>query len=252
MKRLVIIPLLFLYLSSEGQQSPVAAASLSFSSTGPMERTTVDHKSWHNLLQKHVSPEGNVDYRGFQNDVAELDSYLSDLSSNAPTENWSKEEKLAYWINAYNAFTVKLILDNYPVASIKDISRPWDQDFFKIGGEDFDLNTIEHTILRKMDEPRIHFAIVCASASCPKLINEAYEADTLEKQLSEVTRDFLADTRRNRITPDRLELSKIFSWFDKDFKEEGTLIEFLQPYTEVKVSKKAKVSYLTYDWSLNE
>jgi len=145
----------------------------------------INHQAWTNLLQKHVSQKGNVNYSGFVTDKAELEKYLNHLTQNKPTNSWSEKAQLAYWINVYNAFTVKLIVDNYPVASIKDIkkgipfiSTVWDIKFIEFNNETIDLNKVEHGILRKQfDEPRIHFAINCASFSCPRLLNEAYTAE---------------------------------------------------------------------------
>ena len=137
-------------------------------------KSPFNHSLWNDLLQKHVSVQGNVNYKGFKLDYSDLERYLQSLSDNIPNKSWSKAEKLSYWINAYNAYTIKLIIDKYPLKSIKDINRPWDQRFIKLGEKIYTLNDIEHEILRKMNEPRIHFAIVCASISCPKLQNEAF------------------------------------------------------------------------------
>jgi len=210
-----------------------------------------DHSKWSTLLQTHVSNNGNVDYNGFKNNEERLDDYLEYLTTNQPNANSSKNEKLAYWINAYNAYTVKLIIDNFPIKSIKDIDKPWDKKFIPIGGELLSLNHIEHEILRKMDEPRIHFAIVCASYSCPKLLNRAFKAEQLENQLTQATKEFLASDK-NTIASNKIEISKIFKWFPEDFKQNGTLIDFLNTYSETQISKKAKKSFKDYDWSLNE
>ncbi|MFT6716812.1 MAG: hypothetical protein ACJA0Q_001460, partial [Saprospiraceae bacterium] len=166
---------------------------------------------------------------------------------------WSKNEQLAFWINAYNAFTVKLILNNYPTKSINDLTKPWDEKFFSIGGIKMNLNHIEHKILRvKFKEPRIHFAIVCASFSCPKLSNKAFTAKNVQVQLATLTKGFVNDTKRNKITANKIEISEIFNWFKGDFTKKGSLIEFLNKYSNVKINAKAKVSHLKYNWSLNE
>ncbi|WP_111682234.1 DUF547 domain-containing protein [Winogradskyella tangerina] len=214
-------------------------------------KTISIHDAWNDLLQKYVSSEGEVDYGGFKSDKAKLRSYIDALSELSPNNEWLKNETLAYWINAYNALTIDLILRNYPLESIKDIKDPWDQRLWKFGEKWINLNDIEHKILRKMNEPRIHFAIVCASESCPKLLNEAFTANTLETQLSDATRGFLSDTSKNEISENEIKLSKIFKWFAKDFKTEGSLIDFLNAYTDVNISNKAKKSFKDYDWSLN-
>jgi hypothetical protein len=215
-------------------------------------QTILKHATWNTLLQKHVSNNGTVDYKGFQQDTGVLQSYLDQLAKNVPTKSWKKDAVLAYWINAYNAFTVKLILDNYPVKSIKDIKDPWGKKFFILGTKKYSLEEIEHEILRKMNEPRIHFAINCASFSCPNLSNQAYTSSTLDKQLTAAAKGFLADKTKNTITKDKLVISKIFDWFSGDFKKEGSIIDFINQYSTVKVNPKAKISYKDYNWDLNE
>jgi hypothetical protein len=212
----------------------------------------IDHSKWNSLLQSFVSDNGNVDYFAFKNNEERLEDYLEYLSENQPKKSSAKNEKLAYWINAYNAFTVKLIIDNYPIKSIKDIGKPWDKKFITIDGKNLSLNHIEHEILRKMNEPRIHFAIVCASFSCPKLDNQAFTADKLEAQLTRVTKAFLADKNRNEISEKSIKISKIFDWFSKDFTENRSLIDFLNQYSEVTISPKAKKRFKDYNWALNE
>lgn len=210
------------------------------------------HNLWDNLLKTHVSYDGNVNYQAIKKDKTNLDQYISLLSKNPPNDNWSKNETLSYWINAYNALTIDLIIRNYPVKSIKDIKDPWGQKLWKLGNKWYDLNEIEHQILRKMDEPRIHFAIVCASFSCPKLQNYAFTAANLENQLTESTRTFLTDSNRNIITENELKISKIFQWFTKDFKQNGSVVDFINIYTDIDINPKAKTSYLDYNWDLNE
>jgi len=249
----VLIGAIALFLSA------CSAPSTDFSSS---MAKPIKHQTYHQLLQKHVSARGQVNYEGFVADKAIFGEYLDKLSAHPPAERWSKNEKLAYWINVYNAFTIKLVADHYPVESIRDIgpsvaiplvNTVWHIKFFKIGGKEMNLDAVEHQILRKeFDEPRIHFAIVCASKSCPKLLNEAYTADKIDKQLTQQTKAFLADDFRNKISADKLELSKIFSWFKGDFTKDGTLIEFIDQYTEVAINEQAKIRYLAYDWSLND
>jgi len=225
-----------------------------------VETAIIAHSLWDALLKKHVALSGSVDYKGFMADKNQLQQYLDLLSNNPPAKNWSTEDQLAYWINAYNAFTVKLIIDHYPVQSIKKIDgtlpiikSPWDIKFFKIGGIDFDLNTIEHVILRKQfEEPRIHFAINCASVSCPNLRKEAFTAAVLETQLEEQATIFINNPIKNKISKDRLQLSPLFDWFKSDFTKEQDLLAFLQPYTTVSLHSDIPLEYLDYDWNLNE
>jgi hypothetical protein len=210
------------------------------------------HDSWNILVKEYVQKNGNVDYEGFKGKEAELKKYLAYLAGFDPSASWSQNEKLAYYINLYNAGTVALILEYYPVESIKDISRPWGQNRIKVGEKTLSLGDIEHKILRKMNEPRIHFAINCASYSCPKLLNEAYTPDKMEMQLQAATFNFINDRSKNRITENSLELSAIFKWYKSDFTEKRSLITYLQPYTKISINKGAKISYLSYDWRLNE
>lgn len=221
----------------------------------------IDQSQWDKLLKKHVSEKGFVDYAGFKKDAAELKKYLDLVSENAPTDSWSKDDQLAYWINAYNAFTVQLILDNYGVASIKDIgskikipfvNTPWDVKFIKIEGKKMDLNNIEHGIIRKdFKEPRIHFALVCAAKSCPPLRNEAYIASKLDKQLDDQGNDFLNDAYKNKVSEKEAKISNLFKWYGGDFKGKTTVLDWVNKYSKVKADKDAEISYLTYSWDLN-
>lgn len=211
-----------------------------------------DHMSWNDLLQQYVSKKGNVNYKGFKTNRKALTNYIASLGNNMPNETWNTQDRLAYWINAYNAMTIDLILRNYPTKSIKDIDKPWEQRLWKLKNKWYNLDEIEHQILRKMDEPRIHFGIVCASFSCPKLQNEAFTASNLETQLTNATKEFLSDSARNNITEDSVKLSKIFKWFKKDFETDGSLIDFINKYSDISVSTKAKKSFKDYNWDLNE
>lgn len=248
---LLLLPLISCGKTESKTEIPKQAYTTTTSTTITIA-ASIDHAQWNTLLQKHVSKSGNVDYKGFQKDSKQLQSYLDLLAANVPTKSWSKNAVLAYWINTYNAYTVKLILDNYPVKSIKDISNPWGKKFFTLGAKKYSLEEVEHEILRKMDEPRIHFAINCASFSCPNLLNEAYTEAKVEKQLESVAKSFVNDKTKNTITANKIEISEIFSWFSGDFKTKGTLIDFLNQYSTVKINSKASVKFKTYNWSLND
>ncbi len=222
----------------------------------------IAHTIWDELVKKHVTETGAVDYKGFQRDSVQLNRYLSQLQNNHPNDkNWSKDEQLAYWINAYNAFTVKLVIDHYPVKSIRDIksgipfvNSVWDIKFIQIEGRTYDLNNIEHGIIREeFEEPRIHFALNCASISCPRLRTEAFFADRLEEQLTDQTQYFLRNTIKNQISTNDPKLSKIFSWYRFDFKKgDNSVLKFINQYSDIKIDSNAKISYLDYDWNLNE
>ena len=209
------------------------------------------HQKWDLVLKQYVTDQGNVDYSGIRNS-SDFDIYIDWLVHNKPKNTSSDVEQLVFWINAYNALTIDLILRNYPVKSIKDIKDPWDQRLWKFGDKWLNLNDIEHKILREMGEPRIHFAIVCASESCPKLQNEAFTASNLEELLNKSTKEFLKDNSKNEITENSLKLSKIFKWFAKDFKQNGSLIDFLNRYTDINISEGARKSYKDYNWNLND
>ncbi|MBK7938099.1 MAG: DUF547 domain-containing protein [Lewinellaceae bacterium] len=225
------------------------------------ESKPVTHEAWDALVKKHVRQDGFVDYKGFIRDSNDLNGYLRLLESAHPNDkNWTRNEQMAYWINAYNAYTVQLILRNYPVSSIKDIKKGvafvnsvWDIKFIKIQGFMYDLNNIEHNILRAVyKDARIHAAINCASWSCPRLLGEAYTAANLDKQLDAAMRSFVNDPARNRIRADKAEISEIFKWFKGDFERGGNLRDFLNRYSDVKITDKTDISHIDYDWRLNE
>ena len=214
--------------------------------------TIVNHTTWNQLLKKHVSDQGKVDYLGFKKDLTDLNAYLDWLSNSKPSEIWSKDQLMAFWINAYNALTIKLIVDRYPISSIKDIYSPWNIKVITIANKTLSLNNIEHDILRKMGDPRIHFGIVCASVSCPKLQNEAFNTQNTNRLLNKASKEFLADSTKNELTTDAAELSKIFKWFAKDFKQEGSLIDFLNKFADIRIASNATISFKDYNWGLNE
>jgi len=218
----------------------------------PSAPVYTNHTSYNDLLKQYVTPEGNVNYDGFKSNWKTLRDYIAVLAERTPDDSWPLEEQLAYWMNAYNALTVDLILRHYPLSSIKDIKDPWGQRFWKLGGKWINLNEIEHEILRKKGDPRIHFGINCASFSCPPLLNEAFTAQKVDAQLDDLARRFINDSQRNIITANNIEISKIFSWFAKDFKTDGSIIDFLNKYSEVTITSKAKRKFKDYDWTLNK
>lgn len=211
-----------------------------------------DYKSYNLFLGKFVSDKGNVNYNKIKTNKSELDAILKQFEKTRPDDQWSRDEKIAYFINAYNVYTLKIVTDNYPLKSIKDIPSVWDKKFIQSGKEKISLGDIEHKMLRKMNEPRIHFAINCASFSCPNLLNEAYLPETLDKQLAKVTKSFINDETKNAITASEIKISEIFNWFGGDFKTKKTsVVDFINKYSTVKINKKAKIKYLNYNWSLN-
>jgi hypothetical protein len=209
------------------------------------------------LLQKNVDKTGRVDYQSLKNNETLLDNYLAYIQNNEPTKDWSSNKKKAFWINTYNAYTIKIILNNYPLKSIRDIKidgeTAWKIPFVKIGQKRYTLDQIEHKILRKkFNDPRIHVGINCASVSCPRLWNFAFTEDNIASSLDNLMKVFINDTTRNKISKNNVALSEIFNWFSKDFIKNGTIINYLNTYAAIKISEKASIKYLTYDWSLNK
>ncbi|SRX74410.1 DUF547 domain-containing protein [Aequorivita antarctica] len=237
--------------SSQGQPTKEVGANLA--STTANSAVNVDHSEWNNLLKKYVNKEGLVDYKGFKSDSAKLNAYLKLLSEQNPTNDWSVQELLAYYINLYNAATVKLIVENYPVKSIKDIDGPWTKGRVAVGDNNLSLGGIENGILRKMNEPRIHFAINCASISCPKLLDEAYTAAKINEQLDRVTKSFI-NSAENDISANNPKLSSIFDWYQKDFTVNGKtdVIGYINQYSKTKINSGVALTYKNYDWNLNE
>ncbi|MEB8346687.1 DUF547 domain-containing protein [Flavobacteriaceae bacterium KMM 6898] len=218
---------------------------------GPMAIQKADYSTWDKLLKKYVDNDGNIDYTNFRKEIGLLNKYLEQQAKNPVSDYETIESKLVYYINLYNAATVKLILDNYPIGSIKDLKRPWNREVVTLQGKQLSLGDIEHNILRKMEEPRIHFAINCASNSCPKLLNEAFTVEKLEEQLENSARSFVNDTKRNIITKEQAMLSQIFKWFKKDFTDEMSLTEYINQYSTIKITEETDIKYINYDWSLN-
>ena len=209
------------------------------------------------LLQKNVDKTGRVDYQSLKNNETLLDNYLAYIQNNEPTKDWSSNKKKAFWINTYNAYTIKIILNNYPLKSIRDIKidgkTAWKIPFVKVGQKRYTLDQIEHEILRKkFNDPRIHVGINCASVSCPRLWDFAFTEDNIASSLDNLMKVFINDTTRNKISKNNVALSEIFNWFSKDFIKNGTIISYLNTYAAIKISEKASIKYLTYDWSLNK
>jgi Protein of unknown function, DUF547 len=238
------------------------------------------HAQWDALTKKHVVwlPGGTAsqtDYRGFQSERATLKTYLDQLTAVTPPEYdaWSKPQKLAFLINAYNAFTVELILTQYPdLKSIKDlgsfVTSPWKKRFFTLLGKSRHLDDIEHGMIRApgaFEEPRIHMAVNCASIGCPALRNEAFVPERLDAQLEDGAERFLSDSSRNRFNSQsgRLEVSKIFDWYGKEFalhagSEAGWLAKYADrltpdaPSRKLIRDRKVRIVFLEYDWALND
>jgi hypothetical protein len=229
----------------------------------------IDHSTWNELLKKYVDANGMVDYKSWKasaGDSQSLDAYLTHLSAAAIDRNSTRESQLAFWINAYNAVTVKGILREYPTTSIRNHTAKvygyniWKDLQLSVGGQAYSLDAIEHQVLRKMGEPRIHFAIVCASKGCPRLLNEAYVPERLDEQLTLNARAFFADPTKLSadVRSGVIQVSPILKWFAEDFgTDAATQLATIAPYLPTNVrpvaeSGRARVNYLDYDWGLND
>lgn len=221
---------------------------------------SVDNDIYAVLLKKHVANK-RVNYDGFKTDENRLDQYLTILTQ-TDVKSLSRNDAFAFYINAYNAFTIKLILTKYPgINSIKEIggffSNPWSKKFIVLQKMTVSLDYIEHKILRpQFKDPRVHFAINCASKSCPQLLNKPYEGDILESQLNNQAKIFINDKHNNFFKDNTLFISKIFNWFKDDFSDNP--LGFIRQYASGNlkedldtVRENIKIRYLDYDWSLN-
>ena len=234
----------------------------------PTAQSDFSYDDYRKVLKKFVikNTTTRVDYSGLRKDREFLDSFTARASEVKESEylSWSEKSRLAFLINAYNAFTLKLIIDNDPVKSIRDLgglfSSPWKKNFFSLFGEKRSLDWVEHERIRKdFNEPRIHFAVNCASIGCPPLRNEPYVAGKLELQLESAAVAFLSDKQQNYSDGKVLYLSKIFEWYGDDFRKEGSSLENFvaqrMPLSlELKKSLRAgqlEIQYLDYDWHLN-
>ena len=235
-----------------------------------------DHTLFTQVLKENVK-NGVVNYKGIKADDR-FKQYIDALKK-VDTTSLDPKERLAFWINAYNAWTIKVVLDNYPLKSIKDLGADlvigtifkktiWDKDLIEMNGGKMSLNDIENDIIREYHDARVHFAMVCAAKSCPPLRNEAYEGEKLSEQLNDQGKLFMSDTTKNKfgLEKKKLILSNIFNWFEKDFKrdvgfgkEKGTVVKFIARYVPKETADKLlanekdiDIDHLDYDWSLNE
>ena len=238
---------------------------------------TFNHDLFTRTLSKYVI-DGKVNYAGLKIDSGDLRKYLRHLA-NARLDNFSRKEKLAFYINAYNACTLKLIIDEYPIEphtrkwpanSIRQIKGAWENYKYKVAGKELNLNQIEHDYIRRIGDGREHFAMVCAAVSCPPLANKAFLAKTLDKQLDQQVRLFLESVHKFHFCPecDSIQMSKILEWFPQDFERYATdrtssygkysgVVEFFMKYMNRTfkrdlLRRKPKIEFLEYDWTLNE
>ncbi len=223
---------------------------------------TFDHSGFDGLLHRYVDKDGWVDYAGLARSPVELDKYIDEFGE-ARFSEMGRDEKLALLINAYNAMTLRLVLDHYPLDSIRDIpsAKRWDDERWRIGGRVTSLNEIEHEEIRaKFREPRIHLALVCAAVGCPPLRQEAYVAERLDEQLAAQTRYVLSHDRWHQFDRSSpvLRLTQLFNWYGGDFEQTaGSVLSFVSQYVPAVGERlaggaKLTIRWLDYDWSLND
>lgn len=230
----------------------------------------IDHRSWSALLEKYVDEQGLVAYKDWKASAADqqaLDQYLVHLSAAKISRQSDARAVMAYWINVYNAVTIKGMLREYPTTSIRNHTAKllgyniWKDLQIFVNGTAYSLDDVEHKVLRKLGDPRIHFAIVCASIGCPRLLNQAYFPDKLDEQLSENAKHFFADRTKFKVDAVRatLHLSPILEWFGSDFgRNQAEQLRAIAPYLPTQQAQRlaesgrATVKYLEYDWGINE
>lgn len=246
---------------------PLSDTALTQSARPPGDR--VDHRDWTAFLSRYVAPDAQgvnrVAYgQVTQADKARLDGYLADMQA-VELARLTRDQQLAYWINLYNAVTVDVILDNYPVASIRDVKEgplsigPWNRPLVVVSSESLTLNDIEHRLIRPVfKEPRIHYALNCAAVGCPNLMDRAWQADTLERDFAAAERAYINDPRGVRFDErGGVNLSKIYIWFREDFgANEQAVLTYLQnaanPDLKARLQDVARVKAYQYDWALND
>ncbi len=246
-----------------------ASLAEQFVAHDPGSTITVDHAAWDAMLKKHVQPDGHlnrVDYAAWKRESRdELLAYIERMEQ-IDVAGLTRAEQYAYWVNLYNAVTVALILKHYPVATIRDIDispgffadGPWGAKLVAVGGVELSLDNIEHDILRKVwDDPRVHYAVNCASVGCPNLARDAYRGETLDTQLDAAARAYIASPRGVQFSGGRVIASKIYSWYDEDFgNSEAGVIKHVSQYAEGEAASRlsglSSIDDYEYDWSLND
>lgn len=285
---IVVLALTVMNNSTSSNSEAKQGTSSSATGNSARENEPFSYADYGASLSAHVDDSGMVSYKALKAGSQKLDAFTAALANLDPQtfDGWSEEEKIAFWVNAYNALTLKAIIDHYPIKasffksvvypknSIRQIDGVWDKLKFQVQGRAMTLDEIEHQVLRaEFDEPRIHMALVCAAMGCPPLRSELYTGDQLDAQLDDQTRKFLANPEKFRIDRDRKKvyLSPIFKWFGEDFVEtygiekgfsgkkqsERAVLNFIAKYLDEKdreylSTAEYEVSYLDYDWSLNE
>lgn len=254
----------------------ICAAALA--AAGAADAQTFDHSAWDAVLKQHVNDAGFVDYAALKANPAELNRYVAQIAARSPASHPrdfpSRDAQMAYWINAYNALTIHGVVNAWPVKSVRDLGFLFSffrRKQFTVGGREMSLDNIEHDTLRPVfRDPRIHFAVNCASVSCPRLQREAYTEENLDRLLDEAAhsfvnerRNFQIDAARNRVT-----VAKIFDWFGGDFRDYARekklsgaghpILDYIRPYLNdanraaLARLRSPRVAYFDYDWSVND
>ena len=221
--------------------------------TGLSQGTSEFFSKADTFLNAYVK-DGRVDYKTIKKNPEGLNE-LIEMAKGISVSKDKPEEYQAFWINGYNLTVIKSIIENYPLKSPLDVSGFFDKTKHDIGGENIVLNDIENKLLRACfpSEPRFHFVLVCAGLGCPPIINQAYMPATLDEQLEKQTKSALNDPNFIRVDKNKAKVSQIFEWYSKDFTKNGqSLVEFINTYRSEKLPENTKISYYTYDWTLNE
>ncbi|WP_346882934.1 DUF547 domain-containing protein [uncultured Algibacter sp.] len=209
---------------------------------------TIDLTAYNDFLKDHVSKKGVVDYDKVLKNMDELKKITESFSKISPNLGWSQSELKSYWINFYNANIIKLLAENYPIKSINYIRDPFDINIAKLGDGKISLDLLEHKVIRKLDDPRVHFALYSTAMSSPVLKRTAYRPETVEKDLGIATSNFINDKTKNIIGYKSSKLSKIFEWYKDDFD----VVEFINKHSGgIKMNPKTIITYMDYNWNLH-
>lgn len=212
----------------------------------------VNYYFFEEFLNKYVSTDGYVDYDAIYENQGDLDYVITRFEQETVLQSWTDSDVLAHWTNVYNAYSIKLIVNNFPVRSIRDLTDAFDLKYIPYQGKKISLNYIEKEILSKTLDARIHFAINCASLSCANINRTPFYGDTIYEQLDLAAKKFINDMSKNNISKKEVQLSKIFDWFAADFlKDEASIIDYINKYSDTKIRSGATITFLEYNWSLN-
>ncbi len=210
-----------------------------------------DYKEYDKLLKTYVDPKGKVNYKMLTKEKTTINQVLVQWQK-VNAQKLNEKARLAFYINLYNLTTLKLITDNYPIKSIKDINggKIWDTGLLLLNGKTYSLNELENQLIRgQYKKPGIHFLINCGAKSCPPLHTEAFTEKNIDVLMENRTHQFINDPHSNTITPNQIKINKIFDWYQADF---GNLISFINRYSKTKVITNAKITFIAYDWDLNK